>query len=227
MGCFNFDCCECGEGVTHDEEGYVCEGREYFGAPVRINVPTKDGRTVVLEGTYTGYGEVEVKFGTKKVEFYPKQFQEYWDFWTTKEQIISEEVYCEDCMEDHPLTSRATFDLSDFTLAIDYMAIHEKPPGWMAPHGKPTLWATRRGGAVGGAAAPAPAPAKKKTEPKPKPPKKDDLILMVAEMKAELERLRPIASRFATLETEANDLREQVRERDERLDAIRKALDRW
>lgn len=230
MGCFNFDCGVCGEGVTRDEEGGEWDGREYFSKPVRINVLTKDGRTVVIEGIYSGYGEVDVDFGGKKIEFYPKQFQEYWDVWTTKGQIVAEEIYCEDCMEDISLTSRATFDLSNFMLVVDYMATNEKPPGWMNPH-KPSLWATRLGGAVGGVstpaptAAPAPAkPAKKKVEPKPK---KEDLILMVAEMKAELARLKPLEARFATLELENNSLREQLREKNERLDTIRKALDCW
>lgn len=235
MGCFNFDCCNCGEGVSRDEEGEEWEGREYFGAPVRINVLTKDGRTVVLEGKYSGYGDVEVMFGAKKIEFYPKQFQEYWDFWPTEKQLVAEEIYCEDCMDDVLLTSRSTFALPDFVLAVDYMATHEKPPGWMAPYNKKSLWATRLGGAVGGAsttAADASAMVSKKKlkkadEPKPKALKKEDLIKMVDEMKAELERLRPLEARFATLEAEANSLRKEIRVKDEQLDSIRKVLNRW
>ena len=221
MGCFNFDCCVCGEGVTRDEEGGTWDGREYFGKPVRINVLTKDSRTVVLEGVYSGYGEVDVKFGGKDVVFYPKQFQEYWDVWTTNTQYVSEEMYCEECMEDVSLTSRTTFDLSNFTLAIDYMAMHEKPPGWMDPR-KASLWGTKLGAAPE-AIVPTP-PVKAAAEPKPK---KNDLIKMVAEMKAELERLKPLEARFEALEAETNDLREQLRKKNERLDAIRKALEHW
>lgn len=231
MGCFNFDCYKCGEGVTRDDEGGEWDGREYFCKPVRINVLTKHGRTVVLEGVYSGYGEVNVEFGGKKIEFYPKQFQEFWDVWTTKGQIVAEEIYCEDCMEDIPLTSRVTFDLSDFTLAIEYMATHEKPPGWMDPH-KLSLWGTRLGGAVGGAPVSVPVPVptnklKKVVTPKPTPLKKDDLLKMVAEMKAELEHLRPLKDRFVSLEAEANELRESVREKTKQLSKIRKALDTW
>ena len=194
MGCFNFDCCVCGEGTHRDEEDGMWNGREYFGAPVRIKVPTKKGGTVILEGEYTGYGEVEVKFGGKLHEFYPKQFDQYWDYWDTAKQYIAHEVYCEDCMEDVPLTSRATFDLTDFILAVDYMAVNPKPSnsfGYREERG--SLWDTKP-------VAPAPpvksAPVK---VPKPKAPTKEELVKQVAEMKAELERLRPLEARFKRL----------------------------
>ena len=124
-------------------------------------------------------------------------------------------------MEDVSLTSRATFDLSNFTLAVDYMAMYEKPPGWMDPR-KASLWGTKR--VVAPEVVVPTGPVKKPAEPKLK---KGDLIKMVAEMKAELERLKPLEARFEALEAETNELREQLRKKNERLDAIRKALEHW
>lgn len=241
MGCFNFDCANCGEGMQRDEEGYECDGRDYFDKPVRIQVRTKSGKFVFLEGRYTGYGEVEVEFGSTTETFYPKQFAEYWDCWTTEKQFVSEEIYCEDCMEDYPLTSRAEFDLSDFTLAVDYMAVNMPPPGSMAPwrSGGKTLWNTGApsvaaaaaapaqpvADAVGGAAPTAAATPKKKVKvAKPKPLTKEELVKKVTEMEAELERLRPLEQRFKTLEAENQRFREDLRTKNENLLKIRKIV---
>jgi hypothetical protein len=226
MGCFNFDCPNCGVGTHRDENGEEWEDRDYFGATVRISVPTKKGGMVILEGRYSGYGEVEVEFGGKTIEFYPKQFEEYWDCWNTEMQYLAQEIYCETCMENYPLTSRATFDLSDFTLAVDYMATHEKPRASMAPWGASTSkWGTALVTPVPAPAPqPAPPPAKAAKVVKPKPLKKEDLAKKVAEMTAELERLRPLESRFMTLEAENVRLREDLHATRERLDKIRKAV---
>ena len=221
MGCFNFDCCKCGEGISRDEDGNEWEGREYFGVPVRIKVPLKDGCSVILEGTYSGYGEVEVGFGDKTLVFYPKQFQGYWDVWNTKDQYVSEEVYCEDCMEEVPLTSRKTFDGKDFTLALNYMMVNEKPPGWMNPH-RPSKWNIESPVTSPTPAPSQPAPVPKQTsEPKSK---KAELAKQVVEMKTEFERLRPLETRFTALEAELNALRENIRAKNEILEKVRRAV---
>lgn len=233
MGCFNFDCANCGEGMQRDEEGYECDGRDYFDKPVRIQVRTKSGKFVFLEGRYTGYGEVEVEFGDKTVEFYPKQFAIYWDCWNTEKQFVSEEIYCEECMWKCSLTSRAEFDLSDFTLAVDYMAVNTPPPDSMAPWrdcGK-SLWNTAPPPAPVNVVVTAPTTAattaatpKKAKVAKPKPLTKEELIKKVAEMEAELERLRPLEQRFKTLEAENQRFREDLRTKNENLLKIRKIV---
>jgi hypothetical protein len=229
MGCFNFDCVKCGEGVGRDEDGNEWKGREYFNAPVRIRVPLKDGRSsVFLEGKYDGYGEVLVAFGTDTLVFLPKQFQEYWDIWqvqeywdirTTNDQYVAEEVYCEDCMKKISLTSRAAFDGKDFILVQNYMATHEKPPGWMNPH-QPSKWNTAPPVPV--AADPLPSPV---SALPPAPWHKEaDLLRQVAEMKDELERLRLFEARVTALEAEANTLRKDLHVKNEKLEKIRHTL---
>lgn len=216
--------------------------RDYFGKPVRIVVPTKKGGTVVLEGTYDGYGEVEVEFGGKKETFYPDQFMEYWDCWSPHDQFVAHDIYCEDCMESHALTSRAEFDLSDFERVKDYMASHEKPAKCMGPMGRgPSGWGTAAPVAAPVAPAPvaapvapaAPAVALKKI-PKPKALKKDDLIKQNAELTkknaeltAQVEKQRLIVERFATLEEENKRLRENLRFAKERIEKARNALNNW
>jgi hypothetical protein len=237
MGCFNFDCPNCGVGTHRDEDGEEWEERDYFGADVRISVHTKKGAVVILEGKYTGYGEVEVKFGDKTVEFYPKQFAEYWDCWDTKDQYVAQDIYCEECMEDYPLTSRSEFDLSDFTLAVDYMSINMPPPGSMAPWRRDakSLWNTAPEPApapvntvvatpVGGAGGGSKKKEKKEKVAKPKPFTKEELVKKVAEMEAELERLRPLEQRFKTLEAENLTFRDQLREKNEQLLKVRKIV---
>lgn len=243
----------CGAGTQRDEEGYECDGRDYFGKPVRVKVPTKDGRSVVLEGEYTGYGEVEVQFGGEKVTFYPEQFQVYWDCWDTTHQYVAGVMYCEDCMRGIALTSRAEFDLGDFTLGKDHMAKNKAPKNSMGNYRGGSLWGTAlvaapaaaaaAAAAAGGApaavavpvaAAAAAAPAKKTKVVKVKAPLKEDLIKQVDEaqkqmaaLTAEVERLKKIEARFKLLEAENNDLRSSLRNAEEKIDKARKALNNW
>jgi hypothetical protein len=244
MGCFNFNCIRCGEGTNGDYDG-----RDYFDKPVHISVPTKDGRNVILEGRYTGYGEVEVVFGDKTETFYPKQFKEFWDCWGPVDQFVAGAMYCEDCMWNVDTTSRATFDLNDFERVVDYMARHEKPAKYQGLFGRgASSWGTSLAAAGGGTAAPAVAagggaaapaaapvlPAVKLKVVKPKPLKKDDLLKQNAELQkqnaelaAQIERMRLMEQRFKTLEEENKRLRESVQSAKKREDKIRQALDDW
>lgn len=75
MGCFDYEC-ECG-GKTCIYRG----GQDGGDSDVIVEVPLNDGRTVYVKGRYESYGSVHVG----KYQFYPEQFEEYFDFWLSSE----------------------------------------------------------------------------------------------------------------------------------------------
>lgn len=75
MGCFDYEC-ECG--------GKTCDhvGGQLYDSTVVIEVPLSDGTNVYLEGYYEQYGYVTVE----GYQFYPEQFQEYFEDWLEDEK---------------------------------------------------------------------------------------------------------------------------------------------
>lgn len=201
MGHFNFCCAICGDGGR--DEGKL------FNMPVHIDVPAKDGDIITLEGAYTGYGNVEVPFGAKMLTFYPVQFQEFWGYWDPKNAYVAEKMVCSECMDTDDLTSRADFDEKDFVTVSDFLEPEKKVEA--DAEAKKTDEAK------------AEAKPKKKAE-KPKKLKKDELEKLVEEMTAELEMLRPLKERFASLEAEIKQLREDKNALAGILDTVRKAV---
>ena len=190
MGCFNFECGECGWGPNGRGE----DGREYFGKEAAVVVELTTGKCVIIHGHYTGYGEVETPTGHT---FYPEQFEEYWADWLDykpnnkgeKGPFIAKEIYCEECLYGRDPTPLVEYDFTQMKKVVDYLAKEEAPAA---------------GGA--GAAAPAPAPAKAKKAPKPKALTKDQLAAKVAELEAEVGRLKPIAERASRLDEMSREL---------------------
>ena len=181
MGCFNFQCTACGWG----EGGHGEDGRDYFDKPAAVVVTLQSGKKVTIHGRYTGYGEVETETG---YTFYHPQFEEFWAGWLDyapnnkdeKGPYIATEIYCEECLWDRDPTSLADFDFSEMEKVVDYL--------------------TKKGAAAAPtpAAPAAPAPKPKKAA-KPKPLTKDQLATKVAELEAEVARLKPIEQRAVRL----------------------------
>lgn len=75
MGCFDYEC-ECG--------GTKCVfvgGQNGGDSDVVIEVPLNDGTTVYVKGRYESYGSVHVG----KYQFYPEQFDDYFECWLSSE----------------------------------------------------------------------------------------------------------------------------------------------
>lgn len=194
MGHFNFCCANCGHGGRDEDD-------TFFGMPVQIEAPAKDGDIITLEGTYSGYGDVEVKHGEDTLTFYPVQFREFWGCWGPH-GYVAEKMVCAECMDTSKLTSRAEFDKKDFITVPEFLE-------------------------------PKKAEAEKKVEAKPekkakpeakKKLKKDELEKLVEEMTAELEMLRPLKERFAALEAEIKQLREDKKVLKGIIDKVREAI---
>lgn len=195
MGHFNFCCAICGDGGRDEDD-------KFFGMPVQIEVPSKDDDIITLEGTYSGYGDVEVKYGEDTLTFYPVQFQTFWSCWKPR-GYVAEKMVCAECMDTSKLTSRADFGEKDFVAVPEFL----EPKKQVEAH----------------AEAHAEAKPKKKAE-KPKKLKKDELEKLVEEMTAELEMLRPLKERFAALEAEIKQLREDKKVLKGTLDKVREAI---
>lgn len=75
MGCFDYEC-EC--------RGSKCVyvgGQNGGDSDVVIEVPLNDGTTVYVKGRYESYGAVHVG----KYQFYPEQFEDYFEGWLSCE----------------------------------------------------------------------------------------------------------------------------------------------
>lgn len=228
MGCFNFDCKVCGEGVYRDEDGNEtgADGRDYFGAPCRILVPTKSGKTIVVEGEYNGYGEVELPDGTM---FYPDQFQEYWSFWLDNSDgemnpFYAGDIYCEDCFDKVEPTSRKEWSNEDCIRVME-MEQTRAQYGSRVYYTLPPIKVAAPTPSAASAAQPEKKDkAAKEPKPKPKPLKKEELQKRVAELEAELEKLRPLESRFTYMETNYKRVMEENASMRKKLDRARDAL---
>jgi hypothetical protein len=75
MGCFDYEC-ECGA-TTCIYRG----GQDGGDSDVIIEVPLNDGTTVYVKGRYESYGSVHVG----KYQFYPEQFEDYFNVWLSSE----------------------------------------------------------------------------------------------------------------------------------------------
>lgn len=75
MGCFDYEC-ECG-GTTCAYVG----GQNGGDSDVVVEVPLNDGTTVYVKGRYQSYGSVHAG----EYQFYPEQFQDYFEAWLTSE----------------------------------------------------------------------------------------------------------------------------------------------
>lgn len=75
MGCFDYEC-ECG-GETCIYTG----GQDGGDSDVVIEVPLNDGTTVYVKGRYESYGSVHVD----DYQFYPEQFEDYFEGWLSSE----------------------------------------------------------------------------------------------------------------------------------------------
>ncbi len=200
MGNFNFLCD--GEGDGYDDHGKCygkCgwgpngrgeDGREYFDKPAAVEVELSSGKTVTIHGRYTGYGEVETETG---YTFYHPQFEEFWECWLNggynnhgeKGPFIAKKIYCEECLYDFDPTPISEYDFSEMVKVVDYLQKQKDA-----------------------AAAPAPIPAAasavgvpKKKIAKPKPITKEQLVAKVAQLEAEVARLKPYEERATRLGT--------------------------
>lgn len=159
--------------------GRRAKGDKFFGMTVMITARTKTGKTVYITGVYDGYGDVEVVLDGKEHLFYSTQFKPYWDSWCGS-GYVCEHIFCEECMDASHLTPLAEFSKDDFTTLQELRAPKE------AKAAEPV----------------------KKVEPKPKAkkPTKSELEEMVAEMSAELERLRPLVEEVERLKRDKKEL---------------------
>ena len=209
MGNFNFECAECGWGEGGDGE----DGRDYFGAECQVIAKTKSGKEVVLNGTYSGYGCVELPGGQ---EFYLKQFEEYWAGWLTHtgagSPFAGGEILCECCMRSPPPLSQ--FSLNDFQTVAEALRV-EAPA---APVSAALMPATLM------PAAPEPKKTKAPKAPKPKALTKDQLAAKVAELEAEVARLKPMEERLLELDKAYTRLQEANATASRRLKNIQEAL---
>lgn len=206
MGNFNFECEECGWGEGGEGE----DGRDYFGKPAAAILLGKDGSEIILKGSYTGYGEVELPSGHT---FWPDQFEEYFECWIGHNDHGENGPYrcrgilCEECMEYKTQTSFAKFSFSDFVKAKDYLEKKKAPPPPPAPVATPVVTAP-----------------KPKKVPKPKALTKEQLVAKVAAMEAELAELRPLKERFTSLQTAYDKVQKQYNSARDTISGVHKAL---
>lgn len=208
MGNFNFECEECGWGEGGDGE----DGRDYFGKPAMAVIHDEHG-DVFLAGEYTGYGAIELPSGHT---FWADQFEEYFNCWIghndndEKGPFRCRGILCENCMESYTQTSFSKFSFSDFVKVKDYLEKKKAPaPAHVAP--------------------PAPAVAAPKKVKiikvlKPKPLTKEELVVKVAEMEAELTRLRPLQERMATLQKAYDEMQKRNNRSESTIASIQRAL---
>lgn len=215
MGNFNYQCGKCGWGPRGDGE----DGRDYFSKPAQVFATTKDGKEIRMNGTYTGYGAVELPGGQ---EFYLKQFEEYWEGWINGHPTDDETgpfvgggILCESCSYKDTLyptyktaTPMTEYSLSDFQTVKDYIEKQKAPPP--------------------AAAAPAPAPAaaapKPAKAPKPKALTKAELEAKVAELQREVDRLKPMEQRLKDLDKAYQKMQDANRTNSRRLEKIREVM---
>lgn len=204
MGNFNFMCDACGWGEGGDGE----DGRDYFGKPAKVTAETQSGKLIILEGVYTGYGEVELPDG--KI-FYPRQFEEHWEFWTSGKEnsntFVGKGIYCEECMYDHPSTAFTQFSFKDFELVVSYLNKKKQPAAesTMTPAAESI-------------------PVQTKKIVKPKALKKDQLIEKVAELEAEVARLKPMEEQLTILNGMYTTVINNYNKVNERMEKIKKAF---
>ncbi len=212
MGNFNYQCEACGWGEGGEGE----DGRDYFDKPAAAILMGKDGQEIVLKGSYTGYGEVELPSGHT---FWPDQFEEYFESWIghndngEKGPFRCRGILCEECMEYKHQTSFSKFSFNDFKKAKDYLAEKKAPPAAAAP---PV--------AAPAVAAPVAAVPKPKKGPKPKALTKDQLVAKVAALEAELAELRPLKERIQPLQEAYDKLQKQYSAARETISGVHKAL---
>lgn len=220
MGCFNFECADCSWG----ENGTGEDGREYFDKPAAVVVKLKDGKKVIVHGRYTGYGEVETPSGHT---FYHPQFEEFWDCWLDggynnhgeKGPFIAEAIYCEECLYGRNPTSFAEFDFDQMEKVVDYL---EKKEAKEAVAAVAAAAVPTSAGPTPAVAAPTPAAPKK--APKPKPLTKEQLVAKVAELEAEVTRLKPFEERSKRLDTLYNEMHKKYTVVRRVLDSVKKAF---
>lgn len=75
MGCFDYKCECAGKSCNH-------VGGQLDESEVIIEVPLSDGTVVYLKGDYQEYGYVQVN----EEDFYLKEFEEYFEFWSENDQ---------------------------------------------------------------------------------------------------------------------------------------------
>ena len=213
MGNFNYMCGKCGWGPNGDGE----DGRDYFGKPCQVIAKTKDGKEIRMNGTYSGYGYVELPGGQ---EFYLKQYEEHWDCWlehqTTDElgPFTSCGILCDRCAYVATLypthqgpTPMTEYSLSDFETVKDYLEKENAPaPPPVAP-----------------AAAAAPKPKIVKA-PKPKALTKTELEAKVLELQREVDRLKPMEKRLQELDKAYQKMYKANNTNARRLNKIRDVL---
>jgi hypothetical protein len=206
MGNFNFFCDGEGENDGYGRVDHKCgwgpngcgeDGRDYFDKPAAVEVELTSGKTVIIHGRYTGYGEVETETGHT---FYHPQFEEFWAGWLKggynnngkKGPFIAKNIYCEECLYDYDPTPISEYDFTDMVKVVDYLKEEEEDAAAAT-----TLPAAP-------VVAPAPTPAgtgAKKKIAKPKPLTKEQLVAKVAQLEAEVARLKPYEERATRLGT--------------------------
>jgi hypothetical protein len=185
---------KCGWGPN----GYGEDGRDYFDKPAAVEVELTSGKTVIIHGRYTGYGEVETETGHT---FYHPQFEEFWGCWLDgtynnhgeKGPFIAKKIYCEECLYGRDPTPISEYDFSDMVKVVDYLKKEEDAAA--------AAVAAAAAPVVAASPAPAGAGAPKKKIAKPKPLTKEQLVTKVAQLEAEVTRLKPYEERATRLGT--------------------------